>query len=107
MAFPALFSPKLDILDGMETLKICVAYKYKGKIIKEMPKELAVFENCIPVYEEITGWKESTLGITDFRKLPEKAQSYIKRIEKLIGVKAMIVSTGQKRDELILLQEPF
>jgi len=98
---------KLDILDGMDTLNICTAYKYKGKIIKEMPKELSVFEHCVPVYEQISGWKESTLGITDFRKLPKKAQSYIRRIEELIGVKAAIVSTGQKRDELILLQEPF
>jgi len=98
---------KLDILDGMETLKICVAYKHKGKLIKEMPKELAVLEKCIPVYEEIAGWKESTLGIMDFRKLPKKAQAYIRRIEELIGVKAAIISTGQKRDELILLQESF
>ena len=98
---------KLDILDGMDTLKICTAYSYKGKILKEMPKELSVFEKCVPVYEEVKGWKESTLGIRDFKKLPKKAQAYIRRIEALIGVKAAIVSTGQKRDELILLQEPF
>jgi adenylosuccinate synthase len=98
---------KLDILDGMDTLKICTAYTYKGKVLREMPKELAVFEECMPVYEEIKGWKESTLGIRDFRKLPKKAQAYITRIEKLIGVKTSIISTGQKRDELILLQEPF
>jgi adenylosuccinate synthase len=98
---------KLDILDGMDTLKICTAYKYKGRTITEMPKELSVFENCVPVYEEVKGWKESTLGIRDFKKLPKKAQTYIRRIEELIGVKAAIVSTGQKRDELILLQEPF
>ena len=53
------------------------------------------------------GWKESTLGIKDFGKLPKKAQAYIRRIEALIGVKAAIVSTGQKRDELILIEEPF
>jgi adenylosuccinate synthase len=98
---------KLDILDGMDTLKICTAYKYKGRTITEMPKELSVFENCVPVYEEVKGWKESTLGIKDFKNLPKKAQAYIRRIEELIGVKAAIVSTGQKRDELILLQEPF
>jgi adenylosuccinate synthase len=98
---------KLDILDGMDTLKICTAYKYKGRTITEMPKELSVFENCVPVYDEVKGWKESTLGIKDFKNLPKKAQAYIRRIEELIGVKAAIVSTGQKRDELILLQEPF
>ena len=98
---------KLDILDGMDTLKICTAYSYRGKILQEMPKELSVIEKCVPVYEEVKGWKESTLGIKDFRKLPKKAQAYIRRIEALTGVKASIVSTGQKRDELILLQEPF
>ncbi|NJD55593.1 MAG: adenylosuccinate synthase [Nitrospirae bacterium] len=98
---------KLDILDGMDALKICTAYSYKGKMLTEMPKELSVFEKCVPVYEEVKGWKESTLGIRDFNKLPKKAQAYIRRIEALIGVKAAIVSTGQKRDELILLQEPF
>ncbi|HYQ48279.1 MAG TPA: adenylosuccinate synthetase, partial [Thermodesulfovibrionales bacterium] len=98
---------KLDILDGMDTLKICTAYSYRGKILKEMPKELSVFENCIPVYEEVKGWKESTLGIRDFNKLPKKAQAYIRRIETLIGVKAAIISTGQKRDELIQLHELF
>ena len=98
---------KLDILDGMDTLKICTAYSYRGKILQEMPKELSVIEKCVPVYEEVKGWKESTLGIRDFRRLPRKAQTYIRRIEALIGVKVSIVSTGQKRDELILLQEPF
>jgi len=98
---------KLDILDGMDTVKICTSYTYGGKILKEMPKELSVLEKCVPVYEEVKGWQESTLGIKDFRKLPKKAQEYIRRIEALIGVKAAIVSTGQKRDELILLEEPF
>ncbi len=98
---------KLDILDGMDTLKICTSYAYRGKILKEMPKELSVLEQCVPVYEEVKGWKESTLGIRDFGKLPKKAQAYIRRIEALIGVKASIVSTGQKRDELILIEEPF
>jgi adenylosuccinate synthase len=72
-----------------------------------MPKDLAVLENCTPVYEEVKGWKESTQGITEFRKLPRQAQLYIRKIEELIGVKVVIVSTGQKRDELIILQEQF
>ena len=98
---------KLDILDGMDTLKICTAYKYKGKIIKEMPKELSVFENCVPVYEEISGWKESTLGVKKFSGLPRQARAYIRRIEELVGVKADVISTGQKRDELITVREQF
>jgi adenylosuccinate synthase len=98
---------KLDILDGFDIIKICTAYKYKGKLIKEMPKELSIFENCVPVYEKMEGWQESTLGVSDFRRLPKQAQAYIRRIEKLTGVRADIISTGQKRDELINIRDLF
>lgn len=98
---------KLDILDDLDSLKICTAYRYRGKLLREMPKELEVFENCTPVYEKFEGWKASTLGARTFAELPKQAQAYIRRIEKLVGVRASIVSTGQKRDELIMLREPF
>ncbi|MDA8238785.1 MAG: adenylosuccinate synthase [Nitrospiraceae bacterium] len=98
---------KLDILDGLETIKICTAYKYKGKIYSHFLKELEAFEVCTPVYEEMKGWKKSTLGIKEFRKLPKEAQVYIRRIEELVGVKADIISTGRKRDELITIREQF
>lgn len=98
---------KLDILDGLDTIKICTAYRYRGKTYNHFVKELDIFENCTPVYEEMKGWRESTLGIKEFRKLPLRAQAYIRRIEKLVGVKAHIISTGQKRDELILLRDQF
>lgn len=105
--FSGFVVTKLDILDGLDTIRICTSYHYKGRIYTAMPKDLEVLENCTPVYEEVKGWKENTQGITEFRNLPVKAQAYIRRIEKLIGVKAVIVSTGQKRDELIMLQEQF
>lgn len=105
--FSGIVITKLDILDGLDTIKICTSYRYKGMTYTDMPKDLEVLEHCTPVYEEVRGWRENTLGITEFRALPVKAQAYIRRIEKLIGVKAVIVSTGQKRDELILLQEQF
>jgi adenylosuccinate synthase len=98
---------KLDILDGLDTIKICTSYKYKGKTFTDMPKDIEVLENCTPVYEEVKGWKESTQGITEFRKLPKQAQAYIRKIEELIGVKIVIVSTGQRRDELIMLKDQF
>lgn len=98
---------KLDILDGFHKIKICTAYKYKGKQINDMPKELSIFEKCVPIYEEMEGWQESTLGVSDLRKLPSQARAYIKRIEELTGVKADIISTGQKRDELINIRELF
>jgi adenylosuccinate synthase len=105
--FSGVVITKLDILDSLDTIKICTAYRHKGKTYKDMPKDLAVLENCTPVYEEVKGWKESTQGITEFRKLPRQAQLYIRKIEELIGVKVVMVSTGQKRDELIILQEQF
>ena len=98
---------KLDILDGLETIKICTSYKHNGKIYKEFPKELNIFQECEPVYEETKGWKESTIGIKDFEKLPDAAKAYVKKIENMLGVEAHIISTGQRRDELIQIQEQF
>jgi adenylosuccinate synthase len=98
---------KLDILDGLETIKICTSYKHNGKVYKEFPKELNIFQECQPVYEETTGWKESTIGIKDFKKLPDAAKAYVKKIENMLGVEAHIISTGQRRDELIKIQEQF
>jgi len=98
---------KLDILDGFKTIKICTGYRYNGRLITEMPKEPGILENCVPVYEEIAGWQESTLGINSFGRLPAQARAYIRRIEGLVGVRADIISTGQKRDELITIREQF
>jgi adenylosuccinate synthase len=98
---------KLDILDGLDVIKICTAYRHKGKIYEEFPKEIPVFEECEPVYQEVKGWDTSTLGIRDFTKLPRTAKAYIKTIEKMLGVKVHIISTGQRRDERILLKEQF
>ena len=98
---------KLDILDGLETIKICTSYKHNGKIYKEFPKELNIFQECEPVYEETKGWTESTIGIKDFEKLPDAAKAYVKKIENMLGVEAHMISTGQRRDELIQIQEQF
>jgi adenylosuccinate synthase len=98
---------KLDILDGLDTIKICTSYRHKGKVYEEFPKETNIFEECEPVYEEVAGWTASTLGIKDFNKLPRAAKGYIRKIEKLLGVKVHIISTGQRRDELVLLKEQF
>jgi len=98
---------KLDILDGLETIKICTSYKHNGKIYEEFPKELNILEESEPVYEEVDGWSSSTLGIRDFNKLPKAAKIYIRKIEKMLGVKVHLISTGQRRDELVLLKEQF
>jgi adenylosuccinate synthase len=98
---------KLDILDDIEMIKICTSYKYRGKIYHEFPKEISIFEECEPVYEEVRGWSKSTVGIRDFSRLPREAKAYIKRIEKMLGVEVHLISTGQRRDELIKLKEQF
>ncbi|GER93366.1 adenylosuccinate synthase [hot springs metagenome] len=98
---------KMDILDGMDKLKICVGYKHNGRLYDEFPKETVVLENCEPVYEEVEGWKESTIGIKEFDKLPLNAKKYIKKIEEMLKAEVQIISTGQKRDEIIVLKEQF
>ena len=98
---------KLDILDSMGKIKICTGYRYRGKTYTVFPKEADAFEKCTPVYEEMDGWGKSTLGISEFGKLPPQARAYIKRIESLAGVRADVISTGQKRDELITIRDQF
>jgi adenylosuccinate synthase len=98
---------KLDILDAVDTIKVCVAYKYGNIIHKDFPKEYSLLQEAVPVYEEIKGWRESTIGIKNFSKLPKNAQRYIRRIEDTLGVKVDMVSTGQRRDELVMLREQF
>jgi adenylosuccinate synthase len=98
---------KLDILDGLDSIKICTSYQYKGKIYEEFPKEINIFEECTPVYEEVEGWDTSTFGMKDFKKLPKAAKAYIRKIERMLRVKVNLISTGQRRDELILLKEQF
>jgi adenylosuccinate synthase len=98
---------KLDILDGLDVIKICTAYKHQGKLYEEFPKEINIFSECEPVYIEMPGWHASTQGITDYNALPKTAKAYIKKIEKILKVQVQMISTGQKRDELIMLKEQF
>ena len=98
---------KLDVLDELDELKICVGYKYKGKLYEEMPSELAVLEKGVPQYITMPGWKESTIGITKYEKLPKKARAYVEKICRLSGMKPAIISTGARRDETIILEQPF
>jgi adenylosuccinate synthase len=89
----------------MDKLKICVAYKYNGNTTEHFPKEIDAVQNCEPVYIELDGWEESTLGAKSLDSLPENAKNYIRKIEELTGVSIDIISTGQKRDEIIVLKE--
>ncbi len=98
---------KLDVLDGLKTIKVCTSYRYKGKIYQEFPKEINIIEGCKPIYKEFKGWNTSTVGIKEYAKLPESARLYIKEIEKMLGINVQLISTGQKRDEIIQLQNIF
>ncbi len=98
---------KLDVLDEMDELKICVGYKYNGRLYEEMPCQLSVLEKGEPQYITMRGWKESTIGITKYQKLPKRARAYVEKICKLSGVKPAIISTGARRDETIILEQPF
>jgi adenylosuccinate synthase len=98
---------KLDVLDECETILICTAYKYKGEILRDMPSEKEVFEQCEPVYKEVLGWKTSTVGITEFAKLPQAAKDYIQTLKDEVGVGFAIISTGPDRDETIINYNPF
>jgi adenylosuccinate synthase len=98
---------KLDVLDTLDELKICVGYKYKGKLYEEMPSELNVLENGVPQYITMPGWKESTIGIKKYEHLPRKARMYVEKLCGLCNVRAAIISTGPRRDETIVLERPF
>lgn len=98
---------KLDVLDGMDEVKICTAYKLKDGTVTELPPLAAYEYDVTPIYETMPGWKESTFGVTDFAKLPLNAQRYVKRLEELSGVKIAILSTGPERNQTIFIEDPF
>lgn len=98
---------KMDILDGLERIKFCVGYKCDGLVYDSFTTDLDVLKRCEPVYEEMPGWKGSTAAIKDFDSLPANARAYIKKIEELLGTPIQIISTGQKRDEIIVLDGQF
>jgi len=98
---------KLDVLDGLDTIDICVGYKLDNKVIKDMPDLINKFSECEPIYESWPGWKKSTLGISNFNDLPKRAHDYLSRIEDLVGIPIDIVSTGPDREHTIIKNHPF
>ena len=98
---------KLDVLDGIKTIRLCVGYKLDGKTLDVLPRGAEAVARCEPIYEDFAGWTDSTVGITDWNKLPKTAQDYLKRVQEICGKPIAMVSTGPERDETILLQHPF
>ncbi len=98
---------KLDVLDGLDEVKLCVGYKVNGQDVDILPRGASQVAECEPVYETFAGWKESTIGITQWDALPKSAQAYLTRVQEVAGVPIDMVSTGPDRDETILLRHPF
>ena len=98
---------KLDVLDELEAIQICIGYQIDGKPISGLPIMVDRFAECRPIYEELPGWQESTVGVTEFDQLPENARNYLDRIEVLAGVPVDIVSTGPDREQTIIKRHPF
>ena len=98
---------KIDVLSDFDKIKICTSYKYNEEIIKEFPVNLETLQNCIPVYEEMEGWKGDISRITKYVKLPQQLKDYINRIEELVKTKVVIVSVGPKRSQTIIREKAF
>ncbi len=99
---------KLDVLDGLETIRICTGYKdQNGVLLVDAPTDADSYLGLEPVYEKIAGWSESTLGVKTLEGLPENARAYIRRVEELVGAPIDIVSTGPDRNETIVLRHPY
>jgi adenylosuccinate synthase len=97
---------KLDVLSGLKKIKVCVGYRKEGTVKKDITAS-EIFTNIEPVYEELPGWNEEITGINKLTKLPLNARKYLKFIEKITGVKIIFVSTGQSREDSIIIQNPF
>jgi adenylosuccinate synthase len=98
---------KLDVLDGFETLKICVAYELDGKRIDHLPTAADQQARCTPIYEEMPGWSQSTEGARSWADLPAEAIKYVRRVEELIDCPVAMLSTSPERDDTILVTDPF
>ncbi len=98
---------KLDILSGLDVIKLCIAYRLEGKILEEFPSRTECLDNCEPIYEEIEGWKEDLSGCRDFNDLPSNAKRFIRRVEEYTGIDVCLISVGPQRHQTIMMKNPF
>jgi adenylosuccinate synthase len=98
---------KLDVLDGIEVIRLCVGYRIDDRIVDAPPMMVDEFAVVEPVYESVPGWQDNTVGITEFDRLPENARNYLRRIEEVVGVPIDLISTGPARDQNIVVRNPF
>jgi len=98
---------KLDVLDGLQEIKVCTGYRLDGQLIDILPLDADDIARCEPVFETFSGWTESSAGLTHWEDLPVKARQYLERVQEMIGVPIDMVSTGPDRDHTIVLRHPF
>jgi adenylosuccinate synthase len=98
---------KLDVLDGLPTLKICTGYRIGGEVVRRLPASIAAQEAAEPVYEQMPGWSGSTRGARSYADLPAEAVKYVRRIEELVEAPVVLLSTSPERDDTIVLMDPF
>jgi adenylosuccinate synthase len=98
---------KLDVLDGFETLKICIGYDLDGTTLDYLPTAADQQARCVPIYEEMPGWSETTEGARSWGELPAAAIKYVRRVEELIGCPVALLSTSPEREDTILVTDPF
>jgi len=92
---------KLDVLDNLETIKVCTGYKYKGKIFRDFPGDLEVMQHAKPIYKDFSGWQKTTSQVRSYKKLPPTARAYVKALEDMCGAKVGIISVGSGREETL------
>ena len=98
---------KLDVLDKLAEIKVCVGYELNGKRIDILPLDADDVAACVPIYDSFPGWSESTFGVTQWDKLPANARRYLERVQQFIGAPIDMVSTGPDREHTILLKHPY
>ena len=98
---------KLDVLDGVETLRLSVGYRINDALSDILPVGADILQQCEPVYEDIPGWEQSTVGVRQYDQLPSNARRYLERIEAVCSVPVDVISTGPDRDETIVRRHPF
>ena len=98
---------KLDVLDGLDTIRVCVGYRANGEVSPEPPLSIEGYAGIEPVYEELPGWSQSTVGLTAYEQLPANARGYLERLQQLLSVPIDLISTGPDREQTIVLRHPF
>ena len=105
--FTGLVLTRMDILDGFDSVKVCVGYEVNGERLDRFPANTGLLARCQPIYEELPGWSQPTASATQLSQLPQNALAYVKRIEELVGCKVQIISTGPRREETIQVEPVF